>query len=143
MPAFAARFLPVLLLLAGCHSAANNLPGDPEDHRPWQGIAENETVRFIGTEPFWSGQVTGSRLTWSTPEQAEGQVVQVSRFAGRGGLSFSGELAGTPLTLTVTPGTCSDGMSDHRYPFGVTARLGAELREGCGWTARQPRTGPE
>lgn len=133
----------MLALVAGCHSAADNVPGDSSDHRPWQGITADETLRFTGTEPFWGGRVEGSQLLWSTPEDPAGTPVPVSRFAGRGGLSFSGEIAGKAMTMTVTPGTCSDGMSDYRYPFGVTVRLGEELRQGCGWTERQPRSGPE
>ena len=134
-------FLAAFAFLSSCHSAADNLPGDSSDHRPWQDIAPDETVRFTGTEPFWGGEVAGSRLTWSTPDNPLGTVVEVSRFAGRGGLSFSGEMGGKALTMTITPGDCSDGMSDYRYPFGATVRLGDELRQGCGWTERQPRTG--
>lgn len=99
-------------------------------------------MRFTGTEPFWGGRIEGSQMIWSTPEDPGGTVVEVRRFAGRGGLSFSGQLADKALTLTVTPADCSDGMSDYRYPFAVSVRLGDELREGCGWTERQPRSEP-
>jgi len=67
----------------------------------------------------------------------------VSRFAGRGGLSFSGEMNGEALTLAVTPGACSDGMSDRTYPFVVTLRIGDDLRNGCGWTKTHPWSGAE
>lgn len=99
-------------------------------------------MHFTGTEPFWSGEVVRNRLTYATPEDQQGKTVTVSRFAGRGGLSFSGELEGKPLTLAVTPAACSDGMSDRKYPFAVTLRLGEDVHQGCGWTERQPRTGP-
>ena len=43
----------------------------------------------------------------------------------------------------VTPGECSDGMSDRTYPFTVTLLLGEEQRTGCAWTDLQPYSGPE
>lgn len=140
-----ALFAPILALMtAACHGGHGaDLPGDGDDHAPFHAIAADEAVKFTGTEPFWSGEVAGERLTYLTPEDPKGAAVPVARFAGRGGLSFSGTMGGRELVLAVTPGTCSDGMSDRTYPFTVTLRLGEELRQGCGWTARQPWKGGE
>lgn len=144
-----ARLLPgfALLLglcaLAGCHQAAQNVPGDSEDHRPWHGIADDEAVHFTGTEPFWGGEVSRTELTYKTPEKPEGETITISRFAGRGGLSFSGTLPEGAMTLAVTPGKCSDGMSDRSYPFVATLQIGSEVRQGCAWTGRQPYSGGE
>lgn len=136
--------LPFALALAACHGGHRaDVPGDSQDHRPFHAIGPAETVQFAGTEPFWGGKVEGGKLTWTTPENPRGTVIAVTRFAGRGGLSFSGELAGKALTLMVTPAACSDGMSDRRYPFTVSVRLGEEQRQGCGWTARQGWSGGE
>ena len=137
-----AAMLAGAFALAACNQHdASAVPGDIEDSQPFGAIAEGEVVYFSGTEPFWGGQVAGQRLTWSTPENIEGSVIDVERFAGRGGLSFSGALDEAPLDMTVTPGTCSDGMSDYAYPFTVTVQLGGETREGCGWSDAQPRSG--
>jgi uncharacterized membrane protein len=129
-----------LFALAACHSAAERVPGDAQDHHPWGEIAAGETVRFLGTEPFWGGKVGPDGLTYTTPENEKGETVAVSRFAGRGGVSFSGTMRDGATTLVVTPGACSDGMSDSRYPFIVTMQIGTQIRSGCGWTDRQPRT---
>lgn len=129
------------LALTACHGAS--VPGDADDHTPFHEIGMDETIHLTGTEPFWGGKVVGTRLTYTTPENADGMAIEVSRFAGRGGLSFSGELKGSALTLAITPGTCSDGMSDRTYPFGATLRIGDELRQGCGWTDRKPWKGRE
>lgn len=131
---------PALFAVAACHSAAENVPGDAGDHHPWNEVAAAETIHFLGTEPFWGGQVGPAGLTYTTPDQEQGETVAASRFAGRGGVSFSGTLAAGEATLAVTPSACSDGMSDTRYPFVVTLQIGAETRSGCGWTERQPRT---
>lgn len=140
-PSFRQGVMLASFALAACHSAGERIPGDAQDHRPWNGIRADETVRFVGTEPFWGGSAGPDGLTYSTPDNSDGETVRASRFAGRGGVSFSGKLSAGEATLAVTPAPCSDGMSDARYPFTVTLQLGSETRRGCGWTQRQPRTG--
>ncbi|HYD23737.1 MAG TPA: hypothetical protein VEB68_03000 [Croceibacterium sp.] len=110
--------------------------------RPYDGIARDETLHFTGTEPFWGGEVTGVTLTYKTPEKPGGEVIAIERFAGRGGIAFSGLLAGADFEMMVTPLECSDGMSDRTYPFTVTLQIGEDMRNGCGWTERQPFAGP-
>lgn len=132
------------LAVAGCQpSNQGNLPGDASDTEPFSAIATNEALRFTGTEPFWGGEVSGSTLTYSTPENQDGTTIAVERFAGRGGLSFSGALDGKPFDLLVTQGQCSDGMSDRTFPFNATLRLGDETRIGCAWSDAHPFTGPQ
>ena len=106
-------------------------------------IAADEMIRFVGTEPFWGGNVRGGELVYSTPENQAGDTIAVRRFAGNNGLGFSGSLNGGAFDMTVTPGRCSDGMSDRTYPFTVTLKLGDEQRNGCAWTDRSPFSGPE
>jgi len=132
--------------LAACQSSGQDgttVPGDRGDTHPFSEIAVDETLHFTGTEPFWGGEVTGQQLTFNTPEKPDGQTIAVSRFAGRGGLSYSGTLDGTAFTMAVTTGTCSDGMSDRSYPFVVTLQLGDTMRTGCGWSDKHPFEGAE
>ncbi len=127
------------LLLVGCQGGS-----DPERSvESYDGIAADETIRFTGTEPFWGGESAGNSLTYSTPENIEGSTIAVERFAGNSGLSLAGELDGASFDLVVTPGECSDGMSDRSYPFVATLKLGEETRFGCAWTERQPFEGSE
>ena len=37
----------------------------------YDGIAESDTVRFTGTEPFWGGEIARSEARYSTPEKLE------------------------------------------------------------------------
>ena len=117
-------------------------PDSAEDSAPYSGIAPEETIRFTATEPFWSGDVSGQTLTYSTPENIDGSIIQVQRFAGNNGLSFSGVLEGASFDMAITPGECSDGMSDRTYPFTVTLKVGGEQRSGCAWTDSRPFSGP-
>lgn len=135
--------IAALFALAACQSGGDEtaVPGDRKDDRPFSEISAKETVRFLGTEPFWGGAVTGDQMTYETPEKPAGQRITVARFAGRGGLSFSGKLVDADLTMTITPGACSDGMSDRHYPFTVTLQIGTELRSGCGYSDAHPFKG--
>ena len=138
--------LPIVAMmsLAGCQPGADEaaVPGDRKDDRPFSEISAKETVRFLGTEPFWGGSVTGEQMLYETPEKPEGERIAVARFAGRGGLSYSGKIADADLTMTITPGSCSDGMSDRRFPFTVTLQIGDALRSGCAYSDAHPFEGP-
>lgn len=136
------------LALAACHSGAgdgeapDNVPGDSGSNRPYDGIGLGETVHFSGTEPFWGGQVKGMVLTYTTPRKPDGETITVERFAGRNGLSYSGALGGKSFIMAVTPGECSDGMSDRTYPFTVTLEIDGETRNGCAWSDTHEFRGP-
>lgn len=122
----------ILGLLASCQQG-DGLPGNADDTQPYSGIAEETVLELTGTEPFWNATITGGQMVWRTPEMPDGVSITVARFAGRGGLSFSGEMEGAALDIAVTPGDCSDGMSDRTYPFTATVQIGREQRNGCAW----------
>ena len=135
--------LAALLALTGCKGGQDDRVVTAEDANPYDGIAADETIIIGGTEPFWGGTISGQTLTYTTPEDPDGQTITVRRFAGMNGLGFSGTLEDKALDLAVTPGSCSDGMSDRTYPFTATLRIGTETRNGCAHTDRQGFTGPE
>lgn len=128
-----ATILPAVLLAACGTSESEGVPGDSSDTQPFAEIAATDILRLTGTEPFWGGRIEGNTLSWSTPELPDGVSVPVTRFPGRGGVSFSGQLDGAPLDILVTPAECSDGMSDRIYPYVATVQTGSETREGCAW----------
>lgn len=130
--------LAAALVLTACQGGADGGDGPAP---AFDEIAPQDTVRFSGTEPFWSGEVTGLTARYSTPENVDGTKFAVTRFAGLNGVSFSGQLDGAAFDLMVTPNTCSDGMSDRVYPYAAILRIGDEEREGCAWTDRQPFSG--
>ena len=125
---------------AACTPAADGI--DPKG-KTFDAVAPEEAVTLTGTEPFWTLAIAAGEGVWTTPENQPGTRFAVKRFAGNNGLGFSGELDGKPLTATLTPGECSDGMSDRRFPFVATIALGGETFEGCGYTTSQPFTGDE
>lgn len=134
--------LIVPLLIAACQTEnGSGAPGTSAEG--FTKIGEDETVEFTGTEPFWGGSVTGMKLTYTTPENIDGTTIAVKRFTGQGGLGYSGRLDGMAFDMTITPGACSDGMSDRTYPYTVTLRIADDTRRGCAWTQADPFEGPE
>jgi uncharacterized membrane protein len=136
------RFWPLAILpitLAACAQ------GDQisRDTTPFDAIGKDETVTLLGTEPFWNITITGTRATYSSPEDIDGSEFAVARFAGNNGLGYSGELSGEPIQIAITPGACSDGMSDRKYPYTATVEWAGGLLNGCGYTGSQPFTGED
>jgi len=117
------------LCLASC-GAGNDEPMQ----NSFDGIGPKETIYLTGTEPFWNMKISAESLTYFTPENPAGRKAAVARFAGNGGLGVNGTLGGEALIIAVTPGDCSDGMSDRTYPFTATVGLGEATLLGCGYT---------
>ncbi len=126
--------LPVILVLSACVGDAQDaVPGDSEDTQPFAEITEDQVLRLVGTEPFWGAEIVDGTMMYNTPENIEGRRFAVTRFAGRGGLSFSGKIDGAQVDALITPGECSDGMSDRVYPYTATIEIGGEQRLGCAY----------
>lgn len=92
--------------------------------------------RAFGTEPFWGVNVEGTRLTYTTPENQAGVVMEGTRKTLADGVEISGQHDGKPFVLTVSNGTCSDGMSDNTYSMVSTFRYGDIDYKGCGEAAK-------
>ena len=130
-----------LMLLAGCQNSSSDGAINADTAEAFSGVSVDEVLYFGGNEPFWGGEATGESLRYTTPENIEGDVIAVKRFAGLGGLSLSGELNGAPFDMLVTDSSCDDTMADRSYPFTITLKIGEETRAGCGWTDARPFTG--
>lgn len=89
-------------------------------------------LKAVGTEPFWGARIEGRCVTYLTPEDQGGTRVW-ARFSGtRDAGVWVGALDGKPFDLRTSPSpSCSDGMSDKRYPIAVVLNVGGERRTGC------------
>ena len=92
--------------------------------------------RAFGTEPFWNVNVEATRLTYTTPEDQAGVVMEGTRRALPDGVEISGQHDGKPFVLSVSNGTCSDGMSDNTHNLVSTFRHGDLDYKGCGEAAK-------
>ncbi|MET4133436.1 putative membrane protein [Porphyrobacter sp. MBR-155] len=128
----------LLMGLTACSPAKQTI--DPAGET-FAAVAPDEVITLTGTEPFWGVRISGGQANYANPDHPEGYDFAVERFAGNNGLGFSGTMEGAAVTITLTPGACSDGMSDRTYPYVATIALGDETLRGCGYTDRQPFTG--
>lgn len=135
-----------LLLLGACESEPGEITRDTE---PFSDIAESATISALGNEPFWGltiepdGEGGGHVANYSSPDNIDGTRFAVTRFAGNNGLGFSGEMEQGHVSLAITPGDCSDTMSDRAYPYAATLSIGEQTLFGCAYTSDQPFTGEE
>lgn len=137
--------LAFLAIAAMSLTSCSALPSNPREaaEERFSGIGSDETIKLVGTEPFWGGDISSGSFVYSTPENPDGVRIEVKKFAGLSGLGYSGFVDGKAIDLAITVGDCSDGMSDRRFPFTATLKIGEELRKGCAWTEHKPFTGPE
>jgi len=80
-----------------------------------------------GTEPFWNVAIRGTTLTLTRPDKpiliatAPGAVIQPNQ------ASWTAKTPdGRELKVTLFASTCSDGMSDHVYPYSAEVDLAGE-----------------
>jgi uncharacterized membrane protein len=137
-----------VLLIAGCGSDRTSDGGNPPPgltHTPTPspvGVSPCLTqdgsaipansLRAVGTEPFWGARVEGRCVTYSHPRDLSGTRVW-TKFSGSAANGvWSGSLNGQPFVMRTRPQAgCSDGMSDIRYPIAVSLTVGGGQRSGC------------
>lgn len=139
-----ALIAPLAMIAAACTSPAGEITRDAE---PYDGIAAEASISLLGNEPFWGVDIEpqgdGFTARYSTPENIDGESFAVERFAGNNGIGFSGELNGEAVQIALTPGDCSDTMSDRTYPYTATVSVGQLTLRGCAYTSDEPFTGDE
>ena len=93
------------------------------------------SMRFaaFGTEPFWAAIDAGDALRLERPG-ADPLVAQPRKMREEAGSWIvEGETGSGMLSLRLTPGFCSDGMSDSLYAWTALVQMpGGELK-GCGF----------
>ncbi|WP_131818592.1 MULTISPECIES: hypothetical protein [Sphingomonas] len=86
----------------------------------------------VGTEPFWAARIEGRCIVYSHPEDQDGTRVWTRYAKNLKRETWAGALEGQPFELRAWPDqSCSDGMSDKRYPLAVELKVRGELRRGC------------
>jgi len=125
----------IVLALSACSQADSIDAGGAT----FDGIAPNSSITLTGAEPFWGLEIEPEgdgkySARFNHSEDIDGSEFIATRFAGNNGLGFSGTLDGKAVHVALTPGECSDGMSERTYPFTATLALGDEVLFGCAFT---------
>lgn len=124
--------LSASLALALALGACAPLAAPDESPPPPQG--DGEAYFALGTEPFWSLEITPARLNFHV---ADGFHLAIANPGARP--SFNGErYVAERTSVDVTHSPCSDGMSDRRYADTVTVEAGGRTWRGCGGMVLAP-----
>lgn len=123
-----------VLVLAGCSPAEAPAPV-PELPTPAPvlgGVELAGPLRAIGTEPFWSVDLTGTEMVYTTPEAPEQRAPRPEPVVQGTTATWEAETAnGTRLKVTLIATECSDGMSDRTYPLTAMVTVGDLALTGC------------
>lgn len=118
---------------------AAQAPGEPQPTTAIDPAAPfRQDFTLLGTEPFWNLQVKGSTMVLSQPDPIPTVTATNAVLAASSGKAvWTGQTGAAPMVVTLTAGSCSDGMSDRTYPYSAEVQVGETLLKGCGVTAEQ------
>lgn len=121
-----------LLLVSGCIQQPNEATTKKLETVPSVAATEmNPNLQALGTEPFWSFEIVGKSMKFSSPENLAGTEIPYNLTRLQPGWRFAGATDGKLLVLSIMPGQCSDGMSDTVYPYKATFKWGERTEQGC------------
>lgn len=127
--------LALCLLAAGCGPSAEEPEAAPEPAAPppvLAGVDLTEPLRALGTEPFWSVDLTGDELVFRGVDRPEQRAPQPKASVQGTVARFEAQTTtGTPIVITLASTECSDGMSDRIYPLTAIVKVGEETLNGC------------
>lgn len=139
------------LLLAACQPQA---PGGGDAQPPADapaatpapaadpGAAFKVDFSASGTEPFWRVDIKGTDIVLTRPDAPAVTATNAGLAATDAAATWTAQAGAAAVTVTVTAGECSDGMSDLKYSYTAQVVWGGETLKGCGFpTAAQPREG--
>lgn len=123
-----------LLALGACSPADEpDQPDAPPEPPPvLGGVDLAQPVRALGTEPFWSVELTGTEMVYTTPEPPGQRAPQPNPLVQGTTATYETETAdGTALRVILVATECSDGMSDRTYPLTAMVKIGDTDLTGC------------
>lgn len=118
-----------LFALAACGRGGEEKAGAPEvETAPSSMFGE---IRAAGTEPFWALHVSPQEGLVFTEAGGQGDLTEPYAPPAP---SVDGGVFTTPkISLTISVGSCSDGMSDIVYPLNATAVVDGRTLKGCAY----------
>ncbi len=99
-----------------------------DEPEPPSTVPAGTSYEARGTEPGWALTIDGATMRY----EGDYGSVNISEPAPAGFRPAPGTYAGSRLKLTVTPGPCSDGMSDLVYRQTVRLVADGKTVDGCG-----------
>ena len=128
-----ALLIAAALMLAACGApmGSSEEAPPPADAPVTVGPDYSGDFDALGTEPFWAVKVRAESVTLTRPDQPEVTTANPGvRADGEQGV-WDGTAGEQRLVLRLTPGECSDGMSDRRYGYAAEVWIDGETLRGC------------
>lgn len=128
-----AALIAIALMLAACEApmGSTEQAPPPADAPVTVGPDYSGDFDALGTEPFWNVKVRAGGMTLARPDQPEVATANPGvRVDGEQGV-FDATVGEQRLVLRLTPGDCSDGMSDRRYGYAAEVWIDGETLRGC------------
>lgn len=135
-----------VLVLAACSPAEEpaSPPEVPEPAPVLGGVDLGQPIRALGTEPFWSVELTGTEMVYTSPEPPGQSAPQPEPLVQGTTATWEAVTAeGTAFRVALVATECSDGMSDRTYPLTAMVRLGDLELTGCAATVAAIMTAGE
>ncbi|ATC33735.1 hypothetical protein CA606_16100 [Caulobacter vibrioides] len=128
-----ALLIAAALMLAACGApmGSSEEAPPPADAPVTVGPDYSGDFDALGTEPFWAVKVRAESVTLTRPDAPEVTTANPGvRADGEQGV-WDGTAGEQRLVLRLTPGECSDGMSDRRYGYAAEVWIDGETLRGC------------
>jgi uncharacterized membrane protein len=128
-----ALLITALLKLAACGApmGSSEDAAPPADAPIMVGPDYSGDFDAIGTEPFWAVKVRADSVSLARPDYPEVTTANPGvRADGEQGV-WDGAAGERRLVLRLTPGECTDGMSDRRYGYAAEVWIDGETLRGC------------
>lgn len=128
-----AALITTALLITACDAplgASEDAP-PPADAPIIVGPDYSGDFDAVGTEPFWAIKVRAGGVTLTRPDHPDVTTVNTGpRIDGEQGV-FDATAGETRLVVRLTPGDCTDGMSDRHYGYHAEVWIDRETLRGC------------
>ena len=138
---FAAVAAAPLLLLAACDQIMPTPAPAPDPTPPpattsvFAGVDLSQPFTVRGNEPFWAIAVTSAMLDYSGVDRPQENAANPGPVITTAVATYTVTTSLThPLVVVLTPGPCSDGMSETVYPLNATVIRPGETLTGCAGT---------
>lgn len=95
-----------------------------------------------GNEPFWRIDIKGTDIVLTRPDAPATTATNAGLAVHAGKGVWTAQAGTTAVAVAISPGECSDGMSDLKYAWSADVKWGSETLKGCAFpTAEEPREG--
>ena len=141
----AALFAVAAPMLTGCDAplGSNENAPPPADAPITVGPDYGGDFDAVGTEPFWTLKIRDASMVLARPDHPEVATANPGvRADGDQGV-WDGTVGERRLVLRLTPGDCSDGMSDRHYGYSAEVWTDGETLRGCAAKAQDLATQPK